>query len=63
MTLHPDLYPSNDTIRDILATYDDYYTALHSALCNPERPSKLYTKIKVTPNIHDAVDQRSKARS
>jgi hypothetical protein len=56
MTLHPDLYPSNDTIRDILATYDDYYTALHSALCNPERPSKLYTKIKVTPNIHDAVD-------
>ena len=63
MTLHPDLYPSNDTIRDIIATYDDYYTALHSILNNPQRPPELYTKIKITPNIINAVDQRSKARS
>jgi hypothetical protein len=52
MTLHSDLYPSNDTIRDILATYDDYYTALHSALCNPERPPERYTKLKQTLNSH-----------
>ncbi len=63
MTLHSHLYPSDETIRDILATYDDYYTALHSTLSNPKRPPELYTKNKVTPNIHDAVDQRSKTRS
>ena len=63
MTLHPDLYPSNETIRDIIATYDDYYTTLHSTLNNPQRPPELYTKTKIAPNIINAVDQRSKARS
>ncbi len=52
MTLHPHLYPSDETIRDILATYDDYYTALHSTLNNPERQPERYTKLKQTLNSH-----------
>ena len=63
MALHPDLYPSNIRISDISETLDDYYTALHSTLNNPQRPPELYTKTKIAPNIINAVDQRSKARS
>lgn len=63
MTLHPDLYPSNDTIRDIIATYDDYYTTLHSTLNNPQRPKERYTKIKQTLNsYHGAVLVRTSPR-
>ena len=63
MTLHPDLYPSNIRISDISETLDDYYTALYHQLNNPQRPPELYTKTKIAPNIINAVDQRSKARS